>query len=61
METMMGLIIFGGGMWALQDGVASILYYLGNPNENWRFNHAVRLIRCAVGLVLIVCGVYMVL
>jgi hypothetical protein len=49
---MMALVIFGIGVWMLQDGLASIAYY---PQEKM-INHAARIVRSALGLVLIIIG-----
>lgn len=55
-ETIIGLVILAGGVWMFQDGLASILWYLGKPEERWCFNHAVRLFRCCWGLIFIASG-----
>ena len=55
-----GLVVFAGGVWITQDGIASILYYLKHDNEKWYFNHAVRLFRIGWGIVFIVLGVIIV-
>ena len=39
------------GTWILQDAVASIMFY---PQEKWKWNHIVRLIRAVMGAALIV-------
>jgi len=39
------------GTWILQDALASIAFY---PQEKWKWNHFVRLIRAVMGAVLIV-------
>ena len=41
------------GLWLLTDGLYSILTY---PGENWWRNHSFRIIRMALGIVLIVMG-----
>ncbi len=57
MALIIGILNIVAGTWVLQDGVASILYYLKNDNEKWYFNHLVRLLRAFWGLVMIVSGV----
>lgn len=44
------------GTWILQDALASIAFY---PKENWCWNHAARLIRAIMGIVLIVIAIIM--
>ncbi len=56
-----GLIVLGGGVWGFQDGLCSILYYLRHDNEKWYYNHAVRVLRCIWGLVLIWLGIILVM
>ena len=51
-----GILVLSGGVWVTQDSLASILYYLKHDNEKWYFNHAVRVIRGLVGIMLIVLG-----
>lgn len=51
-----GWIISLAGTWVVQDGLASILYYLHHDSEKWYFNHAVRLIRMAIGVILLIVG-----
>ena len=51
-----GIIVLCGGVWITQDSLASILYYLKNDSEKWYFNHAVRVIRGLVGIMLIILG-----
>ena len=51
----MTLVIYGVGIWILQDGIASICFY--DKRENWRYNHAVRLVRSLMGVALIIIGV----
>ena len=50
----MGLILVFIGCWILQDALASICFY---PKENWKWNHAARLVRAIMGVVLLVIGV----
>ena len=50
---MIGYIIGLIGIWILQDSVASIAFY---PNEKWRWNHIVRMVRGIMGIVLIIFG-----
>ena len=50
---MTGYIIGLIGIWILQDSVASIAFY---PNEKWRWNHIVRMVRGIMGIVLIILG-----
>ncbi len=49
MSYIVGLI----GVWILQDGAASIMFY---PTEKWCWNHIVRLIRVLMGIFLIIYG-----
>jgi hypothetical protein len=49
---MTGYIVGLIGLWMLQDGLASIAYY---PQEKM-INHAARIVRSALGLVLIIIG-----
>ena len=53
MISIQGYIIGLMGIWLVQDGLASIMFY---PSEKWRWNHMVRLIRIVWGIVLIVIG-----
>ena len=55
--TVMGIICLSGGLWIMQDAIASILYYLKRDNEKWYFNHAVRILRALWGITLIVVGI----
>ena len=50
-------IIMAIGVAMIQDGLCSIAFYLGRENERWRFNHAVRLVRAGLGLVLVIFAV----
>jgi len=47
------------GAWIVQDALASIAFYGGT--EKWRWNHAIRLIRVVLGLVLIGIGALLIL
>ena len=38
-----GIISLAGGVWVLQDSIASIVFY--NTKERWWWNHVARLIR----------------
>lgn len=53
----MGIVNIAGGIWCFQDGLASILYYLGRKDEKWYYNHALRIFRCLWGIAFIICGV----
>ena len=47
------------GMWLLTDGLFSIIMtHRFNPQKinSWKFDHSFRLIRCAVGIALMVIG-----
>jgi len=55
-----GMIILSGGVWVLQDSIASVLYYLKRDDEKWYFNHAVRILRACWGIAFIICGVYII-
>ena len=52
-----------GGMWVFFDGLVSIrLYYssvdeTGKRRQSWRYDHSIRLIRCAWGVLYMVAGV----
>lgn len=48
-----GYIITILGTWILQDALASIAFY---PEESWRWNHAMRLVRAIMGAVLLIFG-----
>jgi len=52
-----GIVILGIGLWLLQDGLASIVYY---PTEKWLWNHMARAIRMSEAIVLIVIGVLLI-
>jgi len=43
------------GVWMFQDGLASILHYL-RTDENWHYNHMLRIFRCIGGLILVYLG-----
>ena len=53
MITVHGYIIGLIGIFLVQDGIASIMFY---PSEKWRWNHMVRLIRAVMGVTLVVIG-----
>ncbi len=53
MISVEGYIIGLIGIFLVQDGIASIMFY---PSEKWRWNHIVRLIRALMGVALIVIG-----
>ncbi|MBT9132884.1 MAG: hypothetical protein DDT33_01414 [Firmicutes bacterium] len=61
----MGKLLIGMGVWLLCDGLISIRLYLNTVDEtgkriqSWRYDHSIRLIRCAIGLVMIVIGAHM--
>lgn len=42
------------GAWLIQDAIASIFFY---PDEKWRWNHIMRVIRGLMGIALIVVGI----
>ena len=50
------------GCWLFCDGIISIRLYLnardetGKKTQNWKYDHSIRLLRCAIGLYLIVAG-----
>jgi len=56
MNYWLGIIVFAGGVWELQDAIASILYYLKHDDESLVFNQLLRILRAFWGIVLIVCG-----
>ena len=47
-------IIMAGGVFLIQDGLASIVFY---PNEKWAWNHAARLVRVAWGIAFVILAV----
>jgi len=53
---MKALMIFAG-TWVFQDSLASILYYIGKPDQNWHYDHSLRIIRAVVGLALLIRGI----
>ena len=48
------LVMFG--TWLTANGIVSIVFYYGKENETWIKNHSIRLIRIAIGIVLIIIG-----
>ena len=58
MKYLMGIM----GAWCFQDGLVSILAYLDEPScsgkkkQTWKYDHAVRIIRCSIGLGLMYMG-----
>lgn len=48
------------GAWILSDGILSILLYLksvdesGRRTQSWRYDHIIRLARCAAGIALMI-------
>lgn len=50
------------GTWLVCDGIISIRLYLktcdetGKRMQSWKYDHSIRLIRCAIGLFVIVAG-----
>jgi len=50
-----GIISLAGGVWVLQDSIASIVFY--NTKEKWWWNHVARLIRALWGVAFITMGV----
>ncbi len=48
-----GGILIAGGIWILQDALASICFY---PQEKWRWNHIARLIRVLWGIAFVWLG-----
>ena len=51
------VLLIIGGTWLTQDAIASILYYLKRDNENWYFNHLVRIFRALWGIAFITIGI----
>lgn len=51
------ITLIAGGVWILQDSIASVLYYLKADGEHWHFNHAVRILRACWGIAFLVIGV----
>ena len=54
-----GCVNIAGGMFVLQDGIASIVFY--NGREGWLKNHSWRIVRSLWGLVFMIAGSYLVL
>ena len=57
----MTLVIFGAifamlGLGIVQDGLASIVFYLHKSGESWKINHSWRILRILVGLSLMGMG-----
>lgn len=50
---MINYLIGLSGMWLLCDGLISIRLY---PKQSWIHDHSIRLLRCFIGLFLIVVG-----
>ena len=44
------------GTWLVADGVVSVVFYYGKNGETWIKNHSVRLVRIAIGIVIIIIG-----
>ncbi len=50
------------GMWIMGDGIISIRLYLNAKDEtgkrvqSWGYDHSIRLIRCAIGIFMMVAG-----
>jgi uncharacterized membrane protein YuzA (DUF378 family) len=59
---MISYLVGLAGMWLLCDGLISIRLYLNTVDEtgkriqNWKHDHSIRLIRCFIGLFLIIIG-----
>lgn len=51
-----GVIITNLGVAIVQDGIASIVFYVNKKGETWMHNHIWRLIRILFGLILIGIG-----
>jgi hypothetical protein len=58
MSYLTGLI----GVWLICDGLISIRLYLNTLNEtghklqSWKYDHSIRILRCIMGLALVVIG-----
>ena len=58
----MNYLIGLAGMWIFCDGLISIRLYLNTLDEtgkrlqNWRMDHSIRVIRCLIGLLMMVAG-----
>jgi len=50
---MINYIIGLAGMWVFTDGIISIRLY---PQQSWKHDHSIRVIRCAVGIFMMVVG-----
>lgn len=56
----LALIIACVGTWIVADGVASLWAYLPKADETFWRNHALRLLRCLLGFILIGLGVILI-
>ena len=58
----MNYLIGLAGMWILTDGLISIRLYLNTKDETgkklqcWKYDHSIRLVRCVIGILLMVAG-----
>ena len=48
------------GMWVFADGVSSLWAYLPHKEETFWRNHSFRIVRCLVGIALMIIGVALV-
>jgi len=59
---MINYLVGLAGMWLLCDGLISIRLYIdakdetGNRLQDWYRDHSIRLLRCAIGIFLMVAG-----
>ena len=44
------------GVWILCDGLYSLIAWIGKPGQSWIRDHSMRIIRCLVGIVMVVFG-----
>ena len=52
----MSYIIGLMGCWLFCDGWMSISIYLDRPGQSWKKDHSIRIIRCLMGIALMVMG-----
>jgi len=52
----MSYLIGLAGMWLLCDGQVSLSTYVGRPGQSWKKDHSIRIIRCLIGVMLMIAG-----
>ena len=59
---MLDYILGLAGMWIFTDGIISIRLYLKTPDEtgkrlqSWKYDHSIRVLRCLVGILIMIIG-----